>query len=208
MNAPAHITSIAIPTVPGTPFAGGFYAGRFRIGDEEFALIVAPKAEGEHDDIAWGQRGQDIPGAHSFNDGLANTQAMADAGSELAQWALGLNIAGHADWYLPSRDELEICYRNLKPTTETNWVYRNGDNPSSVPTGYPYTKELPAQTAADAFQAGGDEAFEDIWHWSSTQYSALSAWGQYFGDGLQDGSGKFYEFRARAVRRFISPSVI
>lgn len=44
MNAPVQINEI--PAVPGTPFAGGFYAGRFQINGEEFALVVAPKAQG------------------------------------------------------------------------------------------------------------------------------------------------------------------
>jgi hypothetical protein len=47
------------------------------------------------------------------------------------------------------------------------------------------------------------ELFEPGWYWSSTQYSRYLAWHQYFGDGDQFISGKSYEGRARAVRRFI-----
>ncbi|MGN7007221.1 DUF1566 domain-containing protein, partial [Neisseria sp. P0008.S004] len=90
--------------------------------------------------------------------------AMKDAGNNAAEWALQLNIAGHTDWYLPSRDELELCYRNLKPTDENNWAsFRDGDNPSSLPTGYPYTEQSPQQTSATAFQGGGSEAFAEDW---------------------------------------------
>lgn len=194
-------TAVQIPTAIGTPLEGGFYAGRFRIGAEEFALIVAPKAAGETTG-KWGEYGQDVAGARSYNDGHANSRAMAEAGSALAQWALGLHINGHDDWYLPSRDELEILYRNLKPTDEENYCsFRDGDNASSVPAGYPYTEESPAQTLVEAFRAGGDEAFEPLWHWASTQYSPHDAWVQGFVGGLQDYYRKDYELRARAVRK-------
>ena len=43
------------------------------------------------------------------------------------------------------------------------------------------------------------------WYWSSTQYSATSAWGQHFDGGRQGGNGKSYEGRARAVRRLLIP---
>jgi len=205
---------IAIPTEPGTPFAGGFYAGRLHVGDSLFALIVAPKAAGEtsgpwlagpDDDAA--EEGDDdasatgVPGACSYCDGLANTNALAEVGSGLANWARGLAIGEHTDWYVPSRDELEILYRAFKPTPQKNWTWRHGDNPSSVPVGYPYTETAPAQTCAQAFQAGGAEAFEPTWHWSSTQYSDDGAWGQYFNVGNQNDDDKSYEGRVRAVRR-------
>jgi len=53
----------------------------------------------------------------SFVDGLANTRAMAAAGSELAQRILDLRIAGRDDWYLPALDETERLYRNLHAMT-------------------------------------------------------------------------------------------
>ncbi|MDB6061524.1 MAG: hypothetical protein JWM78_1627 [Verrucomicrobiaceae bacterium] len=52
------------------------------------------------------------------------------------------------------------------------------------------------------------ELFETGWHWTSTQYSADNAWCQGFDDGFQGSNCKDDEFRARAVRRFVSHSVI
>lgn len=196
------INQANIPAV-GTAIEGGFYAGRFQIDGKQYALIVAPKAEGETTD-KWGEYGQDVPGARSYNDGHANTVAMTEAGSALAQWALGLSIAGHADWYIPSRDELEILYRNLKPTDDENYcTFRDGDNASSLPAGYPYTEESPAQTTAEPFRAGATEAFEPRWHWASTQCSPYGAWIQNFIDAYQDDTRKYYELRARAVRKIL-----
>ena len=192
-----------IPTTFGTPFMGGFYTGRFQIDGVEYALIVSPRDAETLEGAIWGKYGHSVDGARSCNDGLANTTAMKDAGNKAAEWALQLNIAGYTDWYLPSRDELELCYRNLKPTDDDNWAsFRDGDNPSSLPTGYPYTDQSPQQTSATDFQSGGSEAFAEDWYLTSTQYSPYGAWIQGFGDGGQYDGHKGYARRARAVRRF------
>lgn len=190
-----------LPTI-GAPLAGGFYAGLFRNGDQLQALIVSPKTEGELIDITWGEYGQEVEGAGSFWDGRANTLAMAVAGSGLAKRILALRIADLDDWYLPSRDELEILYRNLKPTTNKNCCsFRDGENPSSVPFGHLYTETAPVQTSVDTFQTGNTEAFERRWYWASTQYNAHFAWVQGFDDGDQRCDNEGNEHCARAVRR-------
>jgi hypothetical protein len=193
-----------IQPIIGTSMGGGFYAGRIRVGEDAFALIVAPKEEGEHKDIVWIAGEKDVPGAKSYFNGVANTIAMLEAGSKLAKWARGLAIGGFDDWYLPSQDELEICYRNLKPTTEKNWCYaRSGINLSATEPTYPYTPEFPVQTLAEAFQKRGAQAFDEAWYWSSTQHASVSdyAWCQDFTNGYQSYYLKGYELRARAVRR-------
>jgi hypothetical protein len=193
-----------ITPILGTSMDGGFYAGRIQIGEQVFALIVAPKAEGERDDAELIANYKDVPGAKSYKDGLANTAAMVEAGSELAKWTRELRIGGHDDWYLPSQDELEVIYRNLKPTTEENYCYaRSGINLSAVPPTRPYTPEFPVQTQAEAFKSGGDQAFEEAWYWSSTQHASnsINAWSQYFDNGHQYYGYKSFEGRARAVRR-------
>jgi hypothetical protein len=184
-------SSIAeIPVIIGTAMGGGFYAGRIRIGDEVRALIVAPKAEGELQDIAWNGNYYSIEGAQSYNDGLANTIAMAEAeaGSKLGKWARDLRIGGNDDWYIPSLDELEVIYRSLKPTTDENYCYmRSGINLNAVTPTHPYTPEFPLQTQAELFQAGGAEAFDPRWYWTSTQHASDSgsAWYQDFNNGHQ-----------------------
>jgi hypothetical protein len=192
--------SVEAPAVVGAAFGGGFYAGLIRIGDAVHAIVVAPKALGETVS-AWDDADEpdEIAGTGSYFDGAANTIAMAEAGLRLATWVQSLDIAGHTDWHIPSRDQLEICYRALKPTNADNYT-RCGDNPSAVPVTWPYGVQTPAQTSAEAFRAGGPEAFEPRWYWSSTQYSASLAWGQLFYDGGQDDGNKSYEGRARAVR--------
>jgi hypothetical protein len=199
-----NMTQETIPTVPGTPFAGGFYAGRILIAGVMHALIVAAKAEGEREG-AWLGSEQRAAGADSYCDGMQNTAAMADAGSELAQWARGLRIGGFSDWFIPSQDELEILYRNLKPTARNNYLYgRSGVNASAVPPTLAYSAGVPLQTAAPGFADDGEQAFANEWYWSSTQHAASDdyAWTQDFDSGYQTRDGKSASLRARAVRRF------
>lgn len=195
-------TNTLIPTQPGQAFEGGFYAGKIRINDKIYALIVAPKST-ELDD-EWNDSHKFVNGATSFYDGKANTLAMAEAGSTLAKQVLGLNIHGHTDWYIPSRDELELCYRNLKPGTSKNDCCK-GDNPSSVPPGYAYNPDTPTQTSAELFTEDASEAFDLDWYLTSTQDAAYPdyAWMQYFSSGNQDGSHKSSSCRVRAVRRVL-----
>ena len=191
---------LTIPPVIGEAYGGGFFAGLIRIGSNTYGLIVAPKDGGE---IVgeWGPR-KAIDGALSFFDGHANTQAMADAGSDIALWAYSLKIGDNSDWYIPSRDELEVCYRNLKPTDDSNYC-GSGDNPSAYLPSYAYSIDTPAQTTAEAFR--GAQAFDPVRHWTSTQYAGVAsdAWTQNFGSGSQTINAKGYKGRVRAVRRFL-----
>ena len=188
----------------GTSMDGGFYGGRIMIDGQAFALIVAPKVEGEHAGMAWNSSTKMVQGAMSYCDGLTNTAAMDKGGSKLAKWVRGLRIADRDDWYLPSQDELEIIYRNLKSTSEgnTGWA-RSGINLSAIPPTLPYLPMDPAQTRAEHFQEGGGEAFDPAWYWSSTQYASdgAYAWSQSFTNGTQGDLPKSHQFGARAVRR-------
>lgn len=193
----------AIPTIPGTPFGGGFYVARYRAGEEVRALIRAPKKLGFRKPSVWSKKYIEIPGANSFFDGRANTIAMADAGLSIAKWALDLSINGEDDWSLAARDQAELCYRYLKPTAQENWTWRNGENPCAIPATYPYTATNPAQTDIEIFQAGGAEAFDPVAHWTSSQSSASNAWCQGFVSGGQFTSVKVTKLSAFAVRSIL-----
>lgn len=185
----------------GDAYGGGFFTGITR--DPETGMRYRNITAGaEHELVGtYGEYGQKIEGASSFTNSRANTEAMAAAGSELAQKVLCLNIEGFTDWAIPARDVQELQYRHFKPTTEANWEYnRSGDNPNSEPVGQLYSEESPAQTSIEAFKAGGKEAFQDRAYWSSTQRSANNAFSVYFDGGIQDNDGKGVELRVRPVR--------
>ncbi|HSV48406.1 MAG TPA: hypothetical protein VLJ58_21635 [Ramlibacter sp.] len=193
--------TILVPDQHGAPFEGGFYGGQITShgGAKIFGIAWAPKAY-EYRAI-WLPNYKDVPNATSCVHSMDNTLAMAEAGSPAAQLILGKEINGHSDWCLAARDVMELGYRHLKPGTYPNSCsFRDGDNPSSIPVGYPYTEQAPVQTLAEDFRTGGSEAFEEEWYFTSTQYSADYAWNQGFRHGGQGTDDKEFEARWRPVR--------
>jgi len=192
--------AVTIPEI-GQAFGGGFFTGITRDPDTgKRYLNITAGAEHELSGT-WGEYGEKIEGADSFTNSRTNTEAMAAAGSELAQQVLALDIGGFNDWAIPARDVQELQYRHFKPTTEANWQYgRSGDNPNSEPVGLLHTEESPVQTTLAAFQAGGAEAFKPTWYWSSSQRSADYAFYMLFDGGNQYHHGKNNELRVRPVR--------
>jgi hypothetical protein len=194
------------PSEIGEPYGGGFYAGKIDDGGTEYYLIVAPKSSGELADQYWKTSLSSTPGTSSVIDGPTNSSNMNNANHPAAQFCEGLSINGYTDWYLPAKNELEVCYYNLKPTTDTNHT-PSGINANAVPPRLSsYTSGDPAQTSVTDFQSGGTEAFASQVYWTSTEYSSLNAWVQYFG-GLNDYSGQQFDdnklsrYYARAIRR-------
>jgi len=159
-----------VSATPGAAFGGGFYAGRFFIGDQPHALIVAPKAKGQIDAIAWNKSLKIVAGATSYCDGLANTKAMAKAGSTLAKKIMKLRIGGFDDWHLPSRLQLLMAYHELAAAKNF------------------------ARGAEEAFD------FAWYWSSTQHAEGADYAWMQLFSYGYQGGGHKANEWRARAVR--------
>lgn len=205
-----------VPTVPGTAFAGGYYVGRFKVGTQAYALIVAPKATGARSSQPiWSGSGgfAEANTATSTSDGLANTNKMAvNPQMPGPIFCRGLRIGGYDDWYLPARDELELCYRYLKPTTTANAVKNvsysetPGVNPSADPVTGAYTAAAPQQTTNTAFRSGGAEAFENKAYWCSgpAPLSSYIGWVIYFDNGQPDGQNyQLYNSTPamRAVRR-------
>lgn len=190
--------AVTLPEI-GAAHGGGFVTGFYQQDGLRYMIITAGR---EHElEGEWGEYGVKNDGADSMTDSRANTEAMAAAGSELAQNVLALNIGGFTDWAIPARDVQELQYRNLKPTTDQNYCWnRDGDNPNTLPVGELYSKESPAQTTVPAFQAGGPEAFQGRWYWSSSQRSANLAFTMLFVGGTQLSSVKNYECLVRPVR--------
>ena len=205
-----------IPTRVGQKFSGGAFVGVIRESDECYALIVAPGCT-ETTGIPFKTSKTATPNTQSVNNGWTNTRAMNNDSHPAAQYCCILTEGGYTDWYLPSRDELELCYRYLKPGTDYNTTYAagnfsgnlglaNGTNPNSVPAGATYTLTNPAQTAVIAFRTGGVEAFNSAYYWTSTEYSATTSntLFQNFGYGYY---GNFCKtctrYKVRAVRRVL-----
>ena len=213
-------TAAAFAPSIGDAYGGGFYAGNIVQGGTTYYVIVAPKSSGENSSKQYKTTNDAAPLAtQTLNNGPAASASMNSAAYPAAQFCEGLTIGGFSDWYLPSRDELELCYRNLKPTTTANsvstrslsaYTYPEGNdvsgdtigrNRNSDPLGAVYTSGNPAQTTVTAFITGGTEAFAADYYWSSSEYSAARAWAQAFSNGFQSVNDKLSYLYARAVRR-------
>jgi hypothetical protein len=169
----------------GDKHGDDIYVGRIMVNGALKGILLPPKAIRQPDSrMQWLPDDTTCSGATSWNNGQQNTQEMADAGSELAKWALEKGL------HIPSQDELEIIYRACKPTKDPNTLWnRSGINVSSVPPTHPYTRELPLQTTLEEFQQGGAEAFDiNDWYWSSTRHPEYEfiAYAQSFKNGIQD----------------------
>jgi hypothetical protein len=195
------------PTVIGQAYAGGFYAGQIGVaGVATHYLIVAPVSSG-YSAKKYKNVNSAVPGADSVIDGPQNTADMvADGDSTIypaAHFCNDASIGGFTDWYMPAKNELEVCYYNLKPTTTSNETIYSGINTNAVPSrGSKYTAGTPAQTSAAAFKdTGVEDFFLSPKNGSSTEYSAAAFWLQDFGNGLQDFTNKVVALRVRCVRR-------
>jgi hypothetical protein len=194
------------PSVIGQAYGGGFYAGKINVSGTQYYLIVAPKASGENSSRTWGTYGV-TTAQTSVIDGPTNSAVEAALGAdyEAATFCEGLIIGGYSDWYLPAKNELEVLYYFLKPTTNTNLAgYGSNDNAvSPEPISTDYTSSSPAQTSAGiGFRTGETDAFASAnYYWSSTELNATRAWLQYFLNGNQGYAYKIDSFYVRAVRR-------
>lgn len=103
---------------------GGIYAGIMRgHGDQpDYHLIVAP-AETEAEAITYGPR-QRMEAAESHHNGHANTAVLIAAGNHpAAAHCAAVEVDGHTDFYLPSRDELRLAYVNAKDAFTPEWYW-------------------------------------------------------------------------------------
>jgi hypothetical protein len=192
------------PGAIGSAYEGGFYAGEISTtatGVATHYLVIGPLSSAQNASVQWKTTNTTTAGTSSDIDGPTNSSNMNNASHPAAQFCEGLTIGGFSDWYMPAKNELEVCYFNLKPTTTSNNT-SSGTNTNAVPSrGSNYTSGTPAQTSAAAFQSGVSEAFAAGVYWSSTEDSASDAWFQYFFNGLQSNGGKTNSTRVRAVRR-------
>jgi hypothetical protein len=164
--------------------AGGFVF--YITGDGLHGLEAAPGDIGGNSPsgtfIQWGcyetlLSGMNETGVGSGAHNTSQRDLCIDAPTA-AKAAAAYQFNGYTDWFLPSKDELNLMWSNLADTD-------NNDRNSGV---------------ADAGNLGG---FASSNYWSSSQNNSNFAWGQHFLDGDQYGNNiKFYSLRVRAVRAF------
>lgn len=199
----AASNSVTPAMSPGTAYEGGYFAGQISTtgtGVADFNLVVGPLSSAQSS-LQWKIVNTSTAGTSSNINGPANSAAMNDVTHPAAQFCEGLSIGGYTDWYMPAKNELEICYFNLKPDTQNNNT-SSGINPNAVPArASNYTSGNPAQTTAANFKDTGTEDFSAGVYWASTETSATYASRQYFNTGQQFSYNKTSSLSVRAVRR-------
>jgi hypothetical protein len=166
-------------SVGGIGPAGGYiFYDKGEYSDGWRYMEVAP-ANSEFN-AEWGAYGHDIAGTQVIiGSGKRNTELIVARFSELgetgmaAQMCRELNINGFSDWFLPSRDELNLMYVNIH-----------------------------LRGIGDFGQGTNDTSWMNWWYWSSSQDYADYAWGQHFASGLQHDDDENLQGRVRAVRFF------
>jgi hypothetical protein len=98
----------------GDSYAGGIV---FYLNGKGGGLVAAPEDQGKA--VQWhnGSYIETAATAAGTGDGKANTAtiiAKQGAGDYAASLCAKLALGGFKDWYLPSEDELNLMYKNLK----------------------------------------------------------------------------------------------
>ena len=180
-----------VPTRIGQHTNGGTFTGIIRNKQHCYAIICNPHPGMA--DLPLKSRGLDTFSTVSNTDGWANCNSICNSitHSPAITWCKRLTTNNYNDWYLPSRDELELCYRYLKPSQYPSWEGRldnnlffphdagsddnlrkyNGENPNSIPTGKPYSDTHPTKTISLPFITHSKLAFKlKAYYWTSTRY--------------------------------------
>ena len=205
-SASSAASNSVTPSIPiGSALGGGYFAGQISTagnGIADYNLIIGPIASAQSY-----LQGKTVntatTGTASVIDGPANSAAMNDVLHPAAQFCEGLTIGGFSDWYMPAKNELEVCYYNLKPTTASNDTSA-GINANAVPArASTYTAGDPAQTTATDFRNTGAEDFIVDYYWSSTQSPATpgALFRQQFVNGQTNIQYKNLSQYVRAIRR-------
>jgi hypothetical protein len=156
-------------TVGDTGPAGGWIFYDKGISSDGWRYMEAAPSD-QSTGAEWGCFGTLISGADgtAVGTGEQNTidiEAGCTTAGTAADICANLSLGGYDDWFLPSKDELNLMYENLK-----------------------------------AQGLGG--GFADALYWSSSEYSAVTAWSQYFGVFYQWDYPKYSSYRVRAIRAF------
>ena len=163
-----------------TPIIGDTYQGGivFYLDGNGGGLIAAPSDQSYR--AKWGCNGTTIGTGTAVGTGNQNTIDI-EAGDTIvgtaADICANLTLGGYSDWFLPSKDELNLIWTNLADS--------DGDGSNNGPS--------------DPNNLGG---FANYIYWSSTNYVQDGAWVQSFINGYQHLNLKDVNDYVRAVRAF------
>ncbi len=169
---------VVLDSLYGKTFEGGLIFYLDTSTGEGFVAAPADQSTGAE----WGCFGTDIPGADGIviGTGSQNTTDIVNGcptSGIAARICDELILNGKTDWFLPSKDELDLMWENLADSDG------NGTNNGT----------------SDPGNLGG---FAAHFYWSSTEGDSFNAWYQYFFNGFQYIAHKVNNNRVRAARAF------
>ena len=171
--------NIPLSSLYGKMYEGGLI---FYLNTNTGSGMVAAATD-QSTGVAWGCSGQEVSGADGQDVGTGSQNTMDILGGCItagiaARLCDELELKGYTDWFLPSKDELNLMWTNLADS--------DGDGQNSG--------------TSDAGNLGD---FASDFYWSSTEFEDTKAWYQFFtNNGSQNGDYKTNLNRVRAVRTF------
>ena len=174
-TAPSGTTTTALSI--GDTYQGGII---FYLDSNGGGLIAAPIDQSTG--AQWGCYGTTISGAYgtTIGTGAQNTvdiDSLCTTAGTAADICANLTLGGYSDWFLPSKDELNLIWTNLADS--------DGDGSNNGPS--------------DPNNLGG---FAVSNYWSSSEPDSSFAWAQNFLIVSQDPNLKTNYLYVRAVRAF------
>ena len=203
MTIPPVVT-VAPPAI-GAAYEGGFYYGQITIDGVIYNLVLSPRATGEVPASVYKNDALGFTGNTSLYNGKLIQENMVAAGIAnfpAQQAVMALTIGGFSDWYIPSKLELEIVYRNLKPNATQN-VNSSGANANAVPPTSNYVAGTPGRTALTDFRTTGTNYMTANFYYSATQGPSGALWvhSKRFTTGADAQDKAEYDYPVRAIRR-------
>ncbi len=203
-----------IPTRIGQIVNGCMFVGINRIQTRSYAIFVSPA----NTVIRASQKTSltHTPNTQSVVDGYSNTQSMFDLDHPAAYYCATLSVNGFGDFYLPSMNELNLCFNALNPGSRVDYhkdknmnvLQLRIENNSSIPVGSSYTLLNPLPTE---MIVNSEFKFNPRWYWSSTEVSTHNNGSliRHFFNGLQNRSIKTsVRYSVRAVRRQLIEEIL
>ena len=169
---------ILLDSLYGKMYEGGLI---FYLNTADGTGMVAATSD-QSTSAEWGCWNTEIDGANgeAIGNGAQNSMEILNGCMDIgiaAKLCDDLKLNGKDDWFLPSKDELNLMWTKLADADQ------NCEN-----TGLDDPKNL--------------GSFANACYWSSTEFSGNHAWAQFFFNGHQGYGSKLFSEHVRAVRAF------